>query len=279
MVTKAIVADISDKYNIKVRIPIYNRASFANQKTVEADLPTATSCVLPNSSLNLRVGDIVYVSFEDDDKGRPVILGCLYMESGNGSTCGSIFADSINVTANAVLPSETSIGKVSSKELGFLTGMRENAQFQIDTLSRQFQSSQEDVSDLQDAVETLRIDVGNKSTLYAHKVSFYISNLQTTVYINLLTNSSTPLVVSDLIDSQNFGNPDTIDKITNTWGIRYYSGATERGVGILMSVSYNNNQEEWRALVMNVINYDGTVEVVELTQSSISGFSDTVIRL
>lgn len=160
MVTKAIVADVSDKYNIKVRIPIYNRASFANQKTVDADLPAATSCVLPNSSLNLRVGDIVYVSFEDDDTGRPVILGCLYMESGNGSTCGSIFADSINVKANAVLPSETSIGKVTSKELGFLTGMRENTQYQIDELTKKVNTSGGDIEDLTERVDSLEEDVG-----------------------------------------------------------------------------------------------------------------------
>ena len=160
MVTKAIVSDVSDKYNIKVRIPIYNRVSFATQRTVEADLPSATSCVLPNSSLNLRVGDIVYVSFEDDDTGRPVILGCLFKESGNGSTASSISAESINVTATAVLPSETSIGKVTSKELGFLTGMRENTQYQIDALTRKVDTSGGDIGDLTERVEDLEEDVG-----------------------------------------------------------------------------------------------------------------------
>lgn len=264
MVTKAIVEDASDKYLVKVRIPFYDRASVAPRKVLDADLPSATVCSLPNSGLNLRKGDIVFVSFEDDDIGRPVIVGCLYTDKIN-NTRASILANSIDVDTDAKLPKSTSIGDVSGEELQRIKGVSDNIQGQIDTL--------------QTEIGTLQTDVDKKSALYAHKVSFGISSYSISVYINLLTNSSTPLVVSDFVDSSNNGNPNTIDKISNIWGTRHYSGATYRGVGILMSVSYNTNAEEWRALVMNVINYDGTVDVIELQQSSLDNFSDTVTKL
>ena len=257
MITKAIVEDASDKYLVKVRIPFYNRASIAPRRVLDEDLPEATICSLPNSGLNLRKGDVVFVSFEDGDIGRPVIIGCLYTDKVK-DIGASIFVDSLDVKTNAKLPKSTSIGEVSSNELQRLKGVKDSIQWQIDTL---------------------QTNIDNKGSLYKHKVSFSIPGYDTSVYINLLTNSSTPLVVSDFVDSRNYGNPNTIDSISNIWGNRYYSGSTKRGVGILMSVSYNDNQGQWRELVMNIINYDGTVDVLELGQSSLGNFSDTVTKL
>ena len=133
MITKAIVEDASDRYSVKVRIPFYDRASVAPRRVLDEDLPQATICTLPNSGLNVRKGDIVFVSFEDDDIGRPVIVGCLYTNKVS-DTGANIFAETLGVATNAKLPKSTSIGDVSSEELQRLVGLEDNAQGQIDTL-------------------------------------------------------------------------------------------------------------------------------------------------
>ena len=155
MVTKAIVEDATNKYEIKVRIPIYDRASIASRKVTTEDLPVATVCTLPNSGLNLQKGDIVFVSFEDGDIGRPVIIGCLFKEKMN-NTGASIFANSIEIDGGAKMPKQTSIGEVTAEELSWLRGVSDSIQGQINDLYENI-SVIEDISLYKHAVQ-LTID-------------------------------------------------------------------------------------------------------------------------
>ena len=134
MITKAIVDDVSDKYEIKVRIPILDRASVDPRYVADAYLPSAPICTLPNTGLNLRKGDVVWVAFENGDQSRPVVVGCLYMDKVS-ETEASIILNSLSVSADAELPQNTTIGEVSSEELGYLKGLESNVQAQIDEIN------------------------------------------------------------------------------------------------------------------------------------------------
>lgn len=134
MITKGIVEELKG-YQAKVRLPIYDGLANTKNATSNENLSYATVCVTTNLNNSLNVGDIVYVSFEDNDKGKPVILGQLYKEEMN--TLADIKLNSANinqltVNKNASLPQNTSIGSISFKEIAALSGIKDNIQNQID---------------------------------------------------------------------------------------------------------------------------------------------------
>lgn len=91
MITKAIVEGYKDEYSIIVRVPYIDRSGSSGISTPKDELNTATICTLPDATLTLAVGDVVFVSFEDDDYSKPVILGVLYRKSGSPSYVDAVF--------------------------------------------------------------------------------------------------------------------------------------------------------------------------------------------
>lgn len=134
MITKATVSEVIDNKTCKVRIPIFNQTKASALATPDNELSEATICTIPNYAPNVRVGDIVYVGFEDNDYGRPVLLGYLYTDK-DIETYGDLVLGSLEVKTNATLPKDTSIGDVKSKELAYLQGLRSNIQGQIDSIA------------------------------------------------------------------------------------------------------------------------------------------------
>lgn len=134
MITKGIVEEIVDSYYVKVRLPIYDGVPIGTTYVPTDDLNRATVCTLPSIRPHLKIGDVVFVGFEDNDLGKPIILGCLYRESTTGSV-SNIIADSLTVNIDAHLSAETSIGDVTPNEIGSLKGIRDNIQGQIDAVS------------------------------------------------------------------------------------------------------------------------------------------------
>mgnify|MGYP002711201717 CR=1 FL=1 len=136
MVTKGIVEEIINIYQAKVRLPVYDGFVDTKNATPSNELTIASICNIPNIYNTIAVGDIVYVAFEDNDLGNPVILGQLYKEEMN--TLADIKVNSANINQltinkNASLPQNTSIGSISSKEIAALSGIKDNIQNQIDT--------------------------------------------------------------------------------------------------------------------------------------------------
>ena len=133
MVCKAYVESKVGKYKVKVRIPALHRQVDSIGAVPTVDIPQSTICVSPGVYPSLRVGDCLWVDFEDDNIDKPVVMGILYTE--NTMSIKSDFSgESLEIKSNATLPTETSIGKVSSKVITYLIGLKKNAQDQFDNL-------------------------------------------------------------------------------------------------------------------------------------------------
>ena len=143
MITKGIVEEIFAN-QVKVRIPTFDEISDSNSSTHYEDLSVATICTLPNCSPNLQVGDVVFVSFEDNSRLNPVILGFLYNNS--SSNC-DISLNSLDVGISAVLSDDTSIGDVSSSNIKSLTNLHDNVQNCINRASDNISALNEDIKE------------------------------------------------------------------------------------------------------------------------------------
>ena len=136
MITKAIVEKVIDNYNIRVRVPSLDRTYQSSVYTNNEDLNVAIVCTLPGCDPNIKVGDVVFVSLEETEEDRAVILGYLYRTKKTETLCDMLLSK-LNVANVAVLPEDTSIGNVSSFELQQLSGIRGNVQLQITQLQEQ----------------------------------------------------------------------------------------------------------------------------------------------
>lgn len=133
MITKAIVEEIVTPYKVRIRIPLLDQITSAAGKTNLEDLNTATICSLPNCYINVQVGDVVFVAFEDNTLYKAVILGHLSREAMT-NTYADVTFGRLLVNSGATLPDATQIGEVTSSEIAHLTGLRDNIQRQIDYL-------------------------------------------------------------------------------------------------------------------------------------------------
>ena len=136
MITKAIVEKVIDNYNIRIRVPSLDRTYQSSVYTNNEDLNVALVCTLPGCDPNIKVGDVVFVSLEDTEEDRAVILGYLYRTKKTETLCDMLLSK-LNVANVAVLPEDTTIGNVSSFELQQLSGIRGNVQLQITQLQEQ----------------------------------------------------------------------------------------------------------------------------------------------
>ena len=136
MITKAIVEKVIDNYNIRIRVPSLDRTYQSSVYTNNEDLDVAIVCTLPGCDPNIKVGDVVFVSLEDTEEDRAVILGYLYRTKKTETLCDMLLSK-LNVANVAVLPEDTTIGNVSSFELQQLSGIRGNVQLQITQLQEQ----------------------------------------------------------------------------------------------------------------------------------------------
>lgn len=123
MIVKGIVESVENRNNIKVRVPFLNGASNQADSTPTDDLPNCTICQLPNLSMQLNIGDIVWLSFENAQWDKPVIIG--FLDIAQKSKVSPV-VDSITVDTNARLPYETNIGDVSPQSIACLTGLNQN---------------------------------------------------------------------------------------------------------------------------------------------------------
>ena len=134
MIYRAIIEQVIDKYTAKIRIPVIHRSTMSAQHSKLESLPIAKICTLSNSHPNIKTGDIVAVAFENGDSTKPIIIGYLYLEENLKSNGISTTMSSLQVTEEAKLSEETSIGSVSSENIKQLKGATKNIQQQLNEI-------------------------------------------------------------------------------------------------------------------------------------------------
>lgn len=112
MITKAYILGKISNSTYKVRIPIFER------DVAEREIPTyeATLSYNPGTLDSYREGDVVYVSFEDNDYANVVIIGKLY-QGNEGQATSYQSAQSLNVAGETELTNETYINGVNINDI------------------------------------------------------------------------------------------------------------------------------------------------------------------
>ena len=159
MIVKAYIEDILDSGRYKIRIPTIDKIK--NSSLNISDLSTAEMCSVMNSDLNLNLNDIVYIDFENDDKSKPIIIGCLSKKV----TESSYVFDSLKVLETANLPKETSIGDITYFELSCLLGTTGNVQEQIlsiesslEDINNYINKTQNNLNNSKEAIKNINIE-------------------------------------------------------------------------------------------------------------------------
>ena len=169
MITKGYIEEIIDDNKIKVRCPTLDFVKGSN-RYVE-NLSTSTICTLPSANLNVNIGDVVFVGFEDNSRYKPIVLGYLYKSSFD-PTYSSMKLDSAVVRRKANFSKDTSIGDVNSNCIANLSGASGNIQEQLDAINDSINDSYNDVSEVKTAISDvertiLSIDDTNEKNLDA----------------------------------------------------------------------------------------------------------------
>lgn len=143
MLHKAIVESISGN-KVKVRIPELHKIKDAVGATPTSEIPLAPICVSPGFTPVLTPGDIVFVSFENDEAGTPVVLGTLYCDKAS-SNASDLALSSLKIKGNAELPPDTKIGNVSPKNLEHISNLNEDVQNVIDKFYNYCKKTDEEI--------------------------------------------------------------------------------------------------------------------------------------
>ena len=136
MITKGYVikksTDSSNKYS--VRIPILESAGIGlNSNGLNSSVYDCTLSHNPGTYEALRPGDCVFISFEDNNYAKPIILGKLFVNVEEESS-GYQYNTDLKVTHKATLPVDTTIGSVPFDNiLNYFNSINES----IDRLSTQ----------------------------------------------------------------------------------------------------------------------------------------------
>lgn len=131
---KWITEDGVEKYDniYEVFLPIFLSAGQSKDSKLSPSSVKATLCYQPEHLNSYNVGDVVFVSFEDNDKSKPVILGKLYLGNSQIESRTNDIVQDLKVTHNAKLPKDTTIGDISGEELERLFRDVANNGYKID---------------------------------------------------------------------------------------------------------------------------------------------------
>ena len=116
MITKAIIRRLttSEDNHFIVYVPYFQKA---NDTEDVATVP-ATLVYIPGISNTLRVGDVVYVGFEDNYTSKPVILGKLFTGmDGKDKITTTLTTRTFEVIEKTSLPYSTNIGDLNINSL------------------------------------------------------------------------------------------------------------------------------------------------------------------
>lgn len=113
MITRAIIIDKDLSIGkVKVKIPILQGIGDGG-----IDINWASIIYIPGIDIDYQIGDVVEIGFEDNDAGKPVVLGFLKLRNKEiDSRIYGTFKE-LNVEDKFKSPTNTLIGKTSYQEL------------------------------------------------------------------------------------------------------------------------------------------------------------------
>lgn len=113
MITRAIIIDKDLSIGkVKVKIPILQGIGDGG-----IDINWASIIYFPGIDIDYQIGDVVEIGFEDNDAGKPVVLGFLKLRNKEiDSRVYGTFKE-LNVEDKFESPTNTLIGKTSYQEL------------------------------------------------------------------------------------------------------------------------------------------------------------------
>lgn len=145
MFTRAIIEDVIDETHVRVRIPLTDRVKASNINTKTTELNIATMCTSPGVKIVPRVGDAVFVTYEESAiETKMVVVGYLFRTEETKSLC-ELRPDYLSVYTKCDLPTDTTIGEIGYPELMRLSGVRGNIQKQLDDISERLNDILESV--------------------------------------------------------------------------------------------------------------------------------------
>lgn len=135
MITRAIIEEKITPYEYRVRVPIFDRSKNASLHTKTEDLSIAVASLPKGVYNNLEINDVVFVAFENNNIGSPVIIGQLYREALTKDSQNPLLnCRVIEVADQATLPTNTKIGAIDYSKLFYLDNVNKDIQEQLDDL-------------------------------------------------------------------------------------------------------------------------------------------------
>ena len=176
MITKAIIEEKVSEYKYRVRIPLFDRSKDASLHTATKDLCIATVITSKGVYNNFTQGDVVFVSFENNEMGKPVIIGHLYRQALTQDILNAPIVDvrSLNVTQQVNLPKNINIGgQLNYEDLFSLANIDGNIQEQINSLKlnidkdvqEQLDSLEANLRDNQEQLDSLESPTQKSGTI------------------------------------------------------------------------------------------------------------------
>lgn len=133
MITKGIILDRKDNL-YKVRIPIYHGIANSANFTKDEDLPYISANVIPGLITPFEKDDIVFISFEEEELSKPIIIGNLHLLTNTDRTESTLQLSHLKVNKTIKLSEQTSIGNVTSTNISHLKGTNKNIQEQFNNI-------------------------------------------------------------------------------------------------------------------------------------------------
>ena len=208
----------------------------------------------------------ISVGFEDNDRGKPIILGCLYSPESETSVT-DLTVSSLNVLVNTHLAEDTHIGDVTPQEISNLRFSKDNIQVQIDNLANSISTSGAGtITEIQRNGVTIATE-GVANILVPTKLTDLLNDgsfVQDANYVHT-DNNFTDALKEKLEDLEPSGEPnvieiikinsvalpvDTLDKSVNI------PIATTSALGVVLSSTGEN--------MISVDGSDGTMEINSL---------------
>ena len=115
MITKGIIVGVPENTSdnkYQVRLPFFEDST-ENAEEMIYDVTLSEAAGI-NQGYDLN--EVVYCAFEDNDFGRPVIIGKLFI-AGKENTGADISASTLEVSHKVILPTDTTIGDVTINQI------------------------------------------------------------------------------------------------------------------------------------------------------------------